>query len=183
MRRYWLERWLPHRFGACPIAAVIALGVCGLLASPAMAQDKDGAGLIIGKASSENVGLPIYPGAIPHRDPGNDSDSARLSLWGGGHGFEVAAKTMESNDAPAHVADFYKKALAKYGKVLDCTQNAADAGAKTDSRNALTCAHDQPKQGGMLFKAGTEKKQHIVAIEPNGSGTVFHLVYVWVDSD
>jgi len=183
MRRYWFERRLPSRFGSCLVAAVIVLGVCGLLASPATAQDKDGAGLIIGKASSENVGLPIYPGATPHRDPGNDSDSARLSLWGGGHGFEVAAKTMESSDAPAHVADFYKKALAKYGKVLDCSHDVTQSGGKNDSPNALTCAHDQPKQGGMLFKAGTEKKQYIVAIEPNGSGTVFHLVYVWVDSD
>jgi hypothetical protein len=30
----------------------------------------------------------------------------------------------------------------------------------------------------MEFKAGTKEKQHVVGIEPNGSGSVFQLVYV-----
>jgi hypothetical protein len=37
----------------------------------------------------------------------------------------------------------------------------------------------KPEKGEMLFKAGTERKQHVVGVQPNGKGSVFHLVYVW----
>ena len=37
---------------------------------------------------------------------------------------------------------------------------------------------DKPKPGELEFKAGTEESQHIVAIEPNGAGTAFSLLYV-----
>jgi hypothetical protein len=30
----------------------------------------------------------------------------------------------------------------------------------------------------MLFKAGTNEKQHIVGVQPNGAGVVFQLLYV-----
>lgn len=44
--------------------------------------------------------------------------------------------------------------------------------------NKLTCEDDKPDPGGMTFKAGTKEKQHVVGIEPNGSGCLFQLVYV-----
>ena len=42
----------------------------------------------------------------------------------------------------------------------------------------LTCEGDKPDSGGMEFKAGTKEKQHVVGIEPNGTGSLFQLVYV-----
>lgn len=87
---------------------------------------------------------------------------------------------MESDDSPDKIAAFYKKALAKYGKVLDCSHpSPAGETAESDSSpKRLTCEDDKPKEGGMLFKAGTNEKQHAVGIQPNGRGSLFQLVYV-----
>jgi hypothetical protein len=164
------------------IASLILLGILSFAIPGAKAQSDDGAGLVVsGKATSGDVGLPIYPGAKPHKDAGSDSDAARLGLWGGGFGFKVAVMQMESSDTPAKIADFYRKALTKYGKVLDCTNGATN---HDESPNALTCDGDKPnKVGGMLFKAGTKEHLHLVAIDPNGNGSTFALVYVWVKGD
>jgi hypothetical protein len=171
-------RWL------CTVIVLAAL--LAALAQPArrvFAQGEDGAGLVVsGQATAKDVGLPIYPGATPHRDTGEGSNAARLGLWGGGSGFKLAVLKLESKDAPRQVADFYQKALAKYGKVLDCTNGRASDNPKDGSR-VLTCDEDKPDQNGMLFKAGTKEKQHLVAIVPYGKGTSFALVYLWAKGD
>jgi len=168
------------------------LGAVGLLAAfyvpqPYAAQEpeKEGLGLVIsGKANAEDVGLPIYAGSKPHKDSSNDSDAARLGLWGGGSGFKLAVVKMETSDSPEKVAAFYKKALAKYGKVLDCSNPTPESDASKND-DILTCGDDKPEQGGMLFKSGTKEKQHIVGIEPHGQGTVYQLVALghWKNSD
>jgi len=177
----------PYRFVCRWRSALIALAILlPAWAQPARrvcAQGEDGAGLVVsGQATAKDVGLPIYPGATPHKDTGENSNAARLGLWGGGSGFRLAVLKLESKDAPRQVADFYQKALAKYGKVLDCTKGRTSEDAK-DGPRVLTCDEDQPDQDGMLFKAGTKEKQHIVAIEPYGKGTSFALVYVWAKGD
>jgi len=167
------------RFGI--LAAAIALATLGLAVRSTMAQDEESAGIVFSKnATSADVGLPIYPGAKPHKDPGSDSDAARLGAWGGAFGFRLAVMQLESSDAPAKVADYYKKALAKYGTVLDCTNGGAVRG---DSSNALTCDEKPTKSGEFVFKAGTKQKQHIVEVDPNGSGSTFALVYLWIKGD
>jgi hypothetical protein len=143
-------------------------------------QGKDtDAGLIVSaRATAKEVGLPIYPGAVPHKDRENESPAARLGMWGGSFGFKLVVLKMESKDAPKKVAEFYQKALAKYAKVLDCTNASAATQDKDEKPDKLTCSDDKPEPGGMLFKAGTKKKQHIVAVQPNGKGTIFSLIYV-----
>jgi hypothetical protein len=84
---------------------------------------------------------------------------------------------MESKDTPRKVADYYTKALAKYGTVLDCT-NAPAQQAKDEKSEKLTCGDDKPEAGGMLFKAGTAEKQHIVEVLPKGNGAQFKLLYI-----
>jgi len=163
---------------------------CGFLclASPLLAQDKtdqdakgrNGAGIYFNaEASAKDVGLPIYPGARPHKEKDDDSTSAKFGLWGSSFAFKLAVLKLGSNDSPQKVAAFYKKALARYGNVLDCSE-ASSQGEKNGSESSkkLTCEDDKPKPGGMEFKAGTKEKQHIVGIEPNGNGTLFQLVYV-----
>ena len=158
---------------------VILVAVATVFAVPARAQqepEKDGAGIEFnGKASSKDVGLPIYPGSTPHKDDANDSQAVRMGLWGGGSGFKLAVVKMDSADSPEKVAALYKKALAKYGKVLDCTHPPSGSDANKDS-NALTCGDDKPDAGGFLFKSGTKEKQHIVSVKPNGSGSSYDLV-------
>jgi len=85
---------------------------------------------------------------------------------------------MESKDTPRKVADYYQKALAKYGTVLDCTNPARPQQAKDENSERLTCGDDKPETGGMLFKAGTKEKQHIVGVQQKGTGAVFQLLYV-----
>ena len=78
------------------------------------------AGLIVSaRGTAKEVGLPIYPGSIPHKDQDEDNDSpaAKLGLWGTSFGFKLVVLKMESKDAPRQVADYYQKALAKYGTV------------------------------------------------------------------
>lgn len=166
--------------GALTAGMALLLGLVVSLGVRAKAQEEGGAGLVVsGKATPEDVGLPFYPGAKPHKDNKDDSDAVRMGMWGGGSGFKLVVVKMESDDSPAKVVAFYKKALKKYGAVLDCTNGAPADAAKDESSKALTCGDDKPEKGGMLFKAGTDKKQHIVGVEPNGKGTVFQLVYVW----
>lgn len=149
-----------------------------LCALPALAQEpeKDGAGVIIsGKASAQDIGLPFYPGSTPHKDNSDDSRAARLGLWGGGSGFKLAVVKMDSSDSAEKVAAFYKKALAKYGKVLDCTHPPAASDSDKNS-NMPTCGDDKPDAGGLLFKSGRKESQHMVSIKPNGKGSCYDLV-------
>jgi hypothetical protein len=175
---------------ACGLLSVLALVGVYLVCQPCSAQEpeKGGMGVIVsGKASAEDVGLPLYPGSKPHKDESNDSQAARLGLWGGGSGFKLALVKMETGDSPEKVAAFYKKILSKYGKVLDCSHPppAQSDAKKKDSSKALTCGDDKPEKGGMLFTSGTTEKQHIVAIQPNGQGTLYQLIALgkWSSDD
>jgi hypothetical protein len=86
---------------------------------------------------------------------------------------------MESTDAPEKVAAFYRKALAKYGTVLDCSNPTAASAATNDkSSKKLTCEDEKPKPTEISLKAGSKDKQHAVTLEPNGTGTTFQLVYI-----
>jgi hypothetical protein len=172
----------------CSVFGVLALGtgVSARASAGLGKQDRDGAGVMVSKqATAKDVGLPLYPGAKAHKDEKEDSPSVQLGLWGSSFGFKLAVMKMESNDAPDKIAEFYKKALAKYGTVLNCSDPSQTASAKDKggSSNKLECDDDKPEKGGLVFKAGTKEKQHIVGIQPNGRGSVFQLVYVEAQGD
>jgi hypothetical protein len=179
--------------GARPYAALCAvLGAAALISASAAkagsgnrgAQDKDGAGITFSKqATAKDVGLPTYPGSRARKDEKEDSSSVQMGLWGGAFGFKLAVMKMESNDAPEKIAEFYKKALAKYGTVLNCSDGSQKAKDKDETSNKLTCDDDKPEKGGLVFKAGTKEKQHVVAIQGNGTGSLFQLVYVEARGD
>ena len=143
-------------------------------------SDNDSIGFNLGKnASAKDVGLPIYPGARRHQDDANDSSALNMGFSGGSTGFKLFVLKMDSTDAPEKVAAFYRKALAKYGTVLDCS-NASAATAATDDKSSkkLTCDDEKPKPNEISLKAGTKEKQHAVGVEPNGTGSTFQLVYI-----
>lgn len=179
-----------RRFGVfCAVvgaAALISAGSARAGGRNRGAQDKDGAGVTFSKqATAKDVGLPVYPGSKARKDEKDDSASVQMGLWGGSFGFKLAVMKMESSDAPEKIADYYKKALAKYGTVLNCSDGSqkTDGKDKSGSSNKLECDDDKPEKGGMLFKAGTKEKQRVVAIQPNGTGSLFQLVYVEAKSD
>src|ERR1044071_2613353 len=72
------------------------------------------------EATAADVGLPAYPGAKPYVDS-DHSGAANLGLATPLFGFKVVVTSLQTQDAPERVAAFYRKALAKYGKVLDCS--------------------------------------------------------------
>jgi hypothetical protein len=155
-------------------------------AIPLAAQEKPSSGALAGglffnaEASAKDVGLLLYPGAQPHTEKEDDKASAKFGLWGNAFAFKLAVLKLESGDPAEKVAAFYKKALAKFRTVLDCGMAcppASDRG-KSGSSKELACANDKPEPGTMMFKAGTKEKQHAVAIQPNGRGSVFQLVSV-----
>lgn len=186
-------RYSAKRLSPLVKVATIAV-VCGSLcfAPPMSAQEKPdqetsggksskGAGIYFNaEADAKDVGLPVYPGARPHKEKNDDSESVKMGLWGSSFAFKLAVLKLESNDPPQKIAAFYKKALTKYGTVLDCAAGSSKAREKDESESSkkLTCEGDKPDPGGMTFKAGTKEKQHVVGIQPNGSGTLFQLVYV-----
>jgi hypothetical protein len=144
-------------------------------------MDRNSVGFIASKeASAKDVGLPGYPGARQHKDKSDDSPTVRLGLWGGDSGFKLAVLKLESNDAPEKVATFYRKALAKYGKVLDCSGSAraSTEKKKSGSSDELGCEDEQAEPGEIILKAGTKEEEHVVGIKTGGGLTLFQLVYV-----
>lgn len=166
------------------IAGIALLAAMCATSLPLRAQDKkeskdqNDAGLILSAhATAKEVGLPIYPGARPHKDEGEDSQAVQLGLWGSSFGFKLVVLKMESDDAPDKIAAYYQKQLARYGKVLNCTDGASVPEEKAKSSKEITC-DEKPEKGGQVFKAGTKERQHVVGVQPNGKGTLFQLVYV-----
>lgn len=186
----------PHPpFASLAITAALAIAL--LSAPPARAQNQsqpdqnksdDGnisAGFNLGKdANAKDVGLPLYPGSHRHKDTNDDSSALNMGLWGGQSGFKMALIKMESTDAPEKIAAFYRKALARYGKVITCPADAAPADAKNppaDSAGGLNCDSDQSdhhEKNELELKAGTKEKQHVVGIKPEGNLTTFTLIYI-----
>jgi hypothetical protein len=129
------------------------------------------------EATAADVGLPAYPGSKPYKEPGDSSSGANVNVATSLLGLKVAAVKLESADPPERVASFYRKALSKYGEVLDCSDSAAARG-KTNDDEALKCDPTDSDGHSHVYKVGTQKNQRIVAIKPHGKGARFDLVYV-----
>lgn len=153
-----------------------------LLALPMSVQSKDkknskSIGFVLSQdATPKEVGLPAYPGAQRSKDTSADSSALQMGAWGGDSGFKLVVLKLDSNDAPEKIAAYYRKALAKYGAVLDCGRSAFKHAHS--QKNELTCDNDSAADGGFMFKSGTQNEQHVVGIEPQGDHTTISLVYV-----
>lgn len=131
------------------------------------------------KASLHDVGLPAYPGSRLHRESPDDDAQAQLSFWTDTLKMKLVVLHFESDDPIEKISAYYQKALAKYGKVLNCT-GAEKKTAKDKDSDELTCGDSEPSEGGVELRAGTKEKQHIVGISPSksGAGTEFALLYL-----
>jgi hypothetical protein len=179
----------PHRFtqavrSAMPVLAMVAVGTIIISTQSIRAQDSKKSGdvnagiTVSGQATAKEVGLPLYPGAKPHKDKDKDDSAANLGLWGGSFGFKLVLLKMESPDSADKVAAFYQKALTKYGPVLDCSNPNTGKATDDDKSGKITCGDDKADAGERLFKSGTKEKQHIVSIKTAGGGTDFTLLYL-----
>jgi hypothetical protein len=136
-------------------------------------------------ADVRDVGLAVYPGARKkQKDSSGDEKSANVNISGPGFGVKVVAVEYLSDDSPDKLIAYYRDQLKKYGSVLEChTSKHGDVEVnemshqdKKESRK-LTCDNDDSGKTVEL-KVGTEDNQHIVAVEPQGKGSSFALVYV-----
>lgn len=132
------------------------------------------------QADARDAGLAIYPGATLKPKEGNDDSSANVNLSAFGFALKVVVLKYESADSPAKIQSYYENELKRYGGVLEChTSHHGDysASAHGDSSTPLKCTGDNT--GNVVeLKVGNEGNQHVVAIEPQGKGTEFTLVYV-----
>lgn len=134
-------------------------------------------------ADASDTGLAVYPGArLKPKNSSNDNKSANVNLSGFGYSLKVVALEYESDDAPAKILAFYRDQLKKYGNVLECHTSGLNLDMKMGSHgdkhesNELTCEGDHGSN--VELKVGKKDDQHIVAVEPEGKGSSFSLVYV-----
>jgi len=137
-------------------------------------------------ADVRDVGLAVYPGARKKQNlSGGDEKSANVNISGPGFGVKVVAVEYLSDDSPDKLVAYYRDQLKKYGSVLEChtSKHGGDVEVnkmshqdRKESRK-LTCDNDDSGKTVEL-KVGTEDNQHIVAVEPQGKGSSFALVYV-----
>jgi hypothetical protein len=184
------SRWFRGvSFVAAALAGLLASGCSVNVKKESNGQDKQVdiktpmGGIHVSKdADVADTGLSVYPGArLKPEESGHDDKSANVSISGFGYGLRVVALEYESDDAPEKVLAFYRDQLKKYGSVLEChtsghfNMNMKYSDKSSDS-HALTCDMDSGKN--VELKAGTEENQHIVAVESEGKGSSFSLVYV-----
>jgi hypothetical protein len=138
------------------------------------------------KVSASDLGLPVYPGAEPVR--GDDKHkSADVHLGFGEWQLRVRAVSYGTRDSQEKVAEFYKKALGRFGDVITC-QDKSPVGTPTVTSEGLTCTDDSKNvkvnnedygahHDGFELKAGSKRHQHIVGFEhPQDGQTRFALV-------
>ena len=131
-------------------------------------------------AKVQDVGLAVYPGArLKQKDSGGDK-SANVNISSFGFGLKVVALEYESDDSPGKLIAYYKDQLKKYGTVLECHTSHLDV--DTDMKDSDSGSHVLTCSGSnginVELKVGTKENQHIVAVEPDGKGSSFSLVYV-----
>jgi len=182
------------RFVAAPALSVAAIGILLFPAcSVNVKKEKNGedkqvdirtpvGGIHVSKdADVADVGLSVYPGArIKEKDSDGGDKSANVNISGFGYGLKVIALEYQSDDSPAKLVAFYKDQLKKYGSVLECRTSHldVDANVKGSSHDPdeLTCGDSSGNN--IELKVGNKENQHIVAVESDGKGSSFSLVYI-----
>lgn len=133
-----------------------------------------------GESDPKATGLTLYPGAQLKEDVDGDKSGANVNISSSFFGVKVVALKYQSSDPPDKVLGFYRKEMAKYGKVVDCTGGFSMGFHHHDKDAEVTC--DDHNGGGHEYreelKVGTENNQRIVAVRPSGNGSEFALVYV-----
>ena len=152
--------------------AVILLSVS--LVSPPQSVEvttSKGSATLKSEADLKEIGLAVYPGSRLREDS-KESAQATLGFWISDKGFRLVVAKYESTDNSEKILAYYRKALARFGAVLQCP-----GGGTTQS--GLTCKDHETKPGEVDLMAGSTEVRRIVGVEPApGGGTQFELVYL-----
>ena len=141
-------------------------------------------------ATAKQIGLPVYPGAMPFKETDSNSSAADLGFVLNSFHFNVLAASFVTTASPEQVLAFYRKPLAKYGEVLECN-HGKPVGSLTVTKSGLTCGDH--KSGRMTengsdsdeeLRAGTPEQFRIVGIDTTEAGrTKFGLVALVLPKD
>jgi len=131
-------------------------------------------------ANPEDVGIAVYPGARLKEKDAGDGKSANVNISSFGFGLKVVALEYESKDTPEKIVAYYRDQLKRFGSVLVCHTSNTSVGA--DMKDHDSGSHELRCEGSsgvnIELKVGTKENQHIVAVEPEGDGSSFSLVYI-----
>ena len=131
-----------------------------------------------------SIGLPAYPGAVSVNKDDDKERSADVDMSFGDYKLRVKVASFRTDDATDKVEAFYRDGLRRFGGAIACRNNQA-VGSPAATVEGLTC---DDKHGGHVnvddnqgnhqleLKAGSDRHQHIVTIDPDGGGTKFSLV-------
>ncbi|MGB8768679.1 MAG: hypothetical protein WCC92_03625 [Candidatus Korobacteraceae bacterium] len=133
-----------------------------------------------GDKAADN-GIPVYPGAHLRPADNGDNHSANINIGAVGFGLKVIAAEYETDDSPEKVKAFYQDKLKAFGDVLVCNGHSGGSdvhvGKQGDQQDQkLTCKGTHGD--GWELKTGTNDDEHLVSIEPHGSGTRFGTVLI-----
>ena len=133
------------------------------------------------QTTSADIGLPIYPGATPVNDDG-DNQSADVHMGFGQWQLRVKAAHYFSTGSRDQLQGFYQKALHRYGDVLTCQGNQP-IGTPAKTAQGLTCQSNGDSGSGgqgmarvdtsghaLVLKAGSPHHQHVVTLDSQSSG-------------
>jgi hypothetical protein len=151
--------------------------------------DVPGASIKVDKGLAANdSGIPLYPAAEQKPGSENESHRAHVSLNTPFVSLKVVKLEYLSKDSPEKVLAYYRDKLSTYGAVVECKGGADDIeigynskdGKKRNLQSPVDCTHSSGKKDGTTLKVGTQGNAHVVEVRPNGQGTEFSLVYVYV---
>ena len=162
--------------------ATAACTLATLAAEPASSSGFSAGLSVQPTATAADIGLPLYPGAKPWRESGDEGPGATLALWGGAFGMQLKALKLRTPDKVDDVARYYRDAMAHYGKVVDCSAGAPrePEPARRDDSTLRCGSGDKPPAGAQHYKVGAPRAMRIVTVEPVAGGTQVQLVYLQI---
>jgi hypothetical protein len=121
-----------------------------------------------------DTGLPVYPGAQPRRERGED-DSANVNVSSRWFGVRVVAAKYQSDDPNEKILEFYRHEMKTYGSITECRGNVDFRGSGGHRR--AVCKENSSSDEVQLV-TGSEDRQRVVAVKPRAGGSEFSLVFV-----
>lgn len=182
---------ITFRWAALSLVALLAAG-CSLRVDKEKSGGKENVEIqtplgdlkVRTNVDAKDVGLAVYPNARPAEKDDDDDHSANVNISTPFFGLKVMAMQFESDDPPEKVVEFYKKDLARYGKVIECRGKRNDGHIRKDGGKEMSlkleCDDNDPGSKDIELKAGEGDRQHVVGISPKGKGSEFGLVYIQI---
>jgi hypothetical protein len=120
---------------------------------------------------STSIGMTIYPGATPAPDHEGDKD-ADVQLGFGDWKMRVQVAHYNTGDDQEKVLAYYRKALGRYGDVIEC-KGDRPVGTPVRTSDGLTCEENDHNHNinlhddehGLTLRAGSKRHQYIVAFD------------------